>query len=199
MRCVSKSWFCGWLLVGTVAGADPLCAARQSYYAAVAGNPAAARQATAAFEARLREVPGEPLSRAYLGSLRMLEGARTWVLPRKLALVQEGLRLLDEAVTAQPGNAEIRFLRAASAYHLPPLFGRRAQVEEDFAWLTERVLQEECLPAELAAATLFFDGQIRRSQRDRAAAAARFREAHRRWPDTPAGQDAARELARLRL
>jgi hypothetical protein len=197
MRSVNKWLAVVWLGAG-LAEAEPLPDARQLYFSAVRGERTLVPAATAAFQEILRHEPTNLTARAYLGSLHLLEGATTWSLPRKSQLVHDGLRALDEAVAGAPEDAEVRFIRAASTYHLPGFFRRRRQCEADFAWLADRVVTDNPLPPELAAATLFHDGQIKRTERDWAGARTRFQEAHTRWPETPAGKDAAKELLKLR-
>ena len=105
--------------------------------------------------------------------------------------------MLDGAVAAAPDNLEIRFLRGASLYHLPGLFGKRPQAEADFRWVTEHV-HNGSLPADLAAAAFYFDGLTYARQRNQPAARQAWQTAIELAPDSKAGKDSAAKLAARR-
>lgn len=82
--------------------------------------------------------PGTPLDAtltAYQGALLTLRARHAAWPPQKLRYLREGLALLDATVTAQPENAEVRYVRLMSCYYLPGLFGRGGSVRQDFAAL----------------------------------------------------------------
>jgi hypothetical protein len=92
--------------------------------------------------------------------LRLLEAAHTWALWRKNSLSKEGIRLMDAAVERAPENLEIRFVRAATELNLPAFFGRHEQAGQEFARLAPQATRNGLLEPRLAAAILFYYGQI---------------------------------------
>jgi len=75
---------------------------------------------------------------AYSGSLELLEAAHTWAIWDKRRLANEGLAKMDQAVNRAPDDLEARFIRAASAWHLPFFFRRREQAASDFTFIAPR-------------------------------------------------------------
>jgi hypothetical protein len=73
--------------------------------------------------------------RAYEGALITLRAKHGSWPPRRLQHLQEGLAVLDAVVRADPGNAEARYLRLMSCFHLPAVLGRKESVREDFSAL----------------------------------------------------------------
>ncbi|MBS0278385.1 MAG: hypothetical protein JSR81_12250, partial [Proteobacteria bacterium] len=96
-----------------------LARARELYYKGIKGDKNALRESDRLFARLHSAAPDRPVVQAYYGSLRLLEAGRTWALWRKNALSREGLQHLDQAVERSPGDLEVRFLRAATTYHLP--------------------------------------------------------------------------------
>ena len=131
--------------------------ARARYYEAVDGHSKSLGEARALFR-KLRHADGaNPKVLAYSGSIELLEASRALAPWKKGRLAKEGLQLLDDAVARAPQDLEVRFVRAASTFRLPEIFRRRAQSEEDFAWLASRVsaaAASGALEARLAAAAL---------------------------------------------
>jgi hypothetical protein len=94
---------------------------------------------------------------AYRGALLTLQAKHAAWPPRKLRYLREGLALLDGAVAASPGAAEVRYVRLMSCYYLPSFFGRRGSVREDFAALARLLPQVRArYPAELYGAIARF-------------------------------------------
>jgi len=174
--------------------------ARELYFAALAGTNSALAEASQLLTTLAKQDSSNATVTAYLGSVRLLEAAHTWAIFRKGELVKIGLALLDQAVTAAPDNEEIRFIRAASTYHLPGFFKRRPQSESDFAWLAGRVREAVStgrLDAQLGAAALFHDGIIKIDRGDKPTGLTQLRAAVEIAPDSPAGRDATKKLATL--
>jgi hypothetical protein len=108
------------------------------------------------------------------------------------------MALLDRAVTAEPENLEVRFLRGMTNYGVPRFFGRRDIAAKDLAFVAERAgaaAQAGGLGRPLAAAALYHYGMLCDETGHRAAAAASCRAACEVGPDTPSGRAAARWLA----
>lgn len=135
--------------------------ARAAYYKGIQGDSIAYEQADQLFSRLYQEHPDIPLIEAYYGSLRLLKASHTWALWEKGSLSKQGIALMNCAVAAQPDNLEIRFLRAATFYHLPAFFHLRQQSKEDFAYLAKVAVQAARtgrLEPSLAAASLYFHG-----------------------------------------
>jgi hypothetical protein len=128
------------------------------YYLGVAEDQAKPLKEAEQLFARLHDAdPDDALVRAYLGSLALKKAKRVWAPWKKGELSKRGIMLLDAAVEAAPEDPHVRFVRAATTYHLPKEFERRDQTRADFAWLAARAEQQVgrgALPAELAAAAL---------------------------------------------
>lgn len=61
----------------------------------------------------------------------MLMAKHTFNPFKKMSYFKQGRGMLDDAVTADPGNAELRFLRFVSQTEAPAFLGYREKVEED--------------------------------------------------------------------
>ena len=172
-------------------------AARAAYYADLEGNRDADADARRRFTELAQQHPNEAALKAYMGSLQLLDAARTWAVWRKHTLSQEGLSAMDEAVNANPGDLEALFVRALTTWHLPFFFHRKQQAEADLAILGPRAEQAARageLPPPLAAAALDYWGQVlaERSQTDGARKA--YLAAVRVDRGSPGGADALKRL-----
>jgi hypothetical protein len=179
-----------------------LNAARTAYFKVIVSNDEAAdNQAHAALAAFEREYPDDPVGKAYQGSLELLDAAHSWAIWNLHKQAADGLSLIDQAVAQAPDEPEARFIRAATSWHLPSFYHRRAQCEADFAMLAARaeadVRAGRLLP-ELGAATFNYWGQILIGRDDTAGAKSAFAAAVRIAPQSLAGLDAQRRLARLK-
>lgn len=138
--------------------------ARIAYFKVVAGQGRDADIEAHEALSRLEEAyPGDPVAKAYHGSLQLLDAAHSWAIWNLHEQCTEGLNMLDQAVNDAPNDPEVRFLRAATDWHLPAFYHRRAQSESDFAWLAYRAetdARDGSLPPELAAAACSYWGQI---------------------------------------
>jgi hypothetical protein len=181
--------------------------ARAAYFKVITSNDRAADDAAhRALEELERDYPGDPVGKAYRGSLQLLDAAHNWAIWNLHKQAAEGLSLLDAAVSEastgeEQGEPEARFIRAATSWHLPGFYHRREQCEADFAWLAaraERDAREGRLPPELAAAAYNYWGQILVGRKDLDGARAAFRAAVRVAANSPAGVEAVKRLAELR-
>jgi len=182
--------------------ATRLNATRIAYFKVIAGgNSSADEQAHAALSAFEQAFPGDARGMAYHGSLQLLDAAHSWQIWNLHKQAADGLSKLDEAVALAPDEPEVRFLRAATDWHLPGFYHRREQSESDFAILAahaEEDARQGKLPPELAAASLGYWGQILSARKDRVGARAAFQAAIRVAPQSPAGIDAKQRLNQLR-
>jgi hypothetical protein len=179
-----------------------LSVARTAYFKVITSNDRAADEAAHRALAELdREYPGDPVAKAYHGSLELLDIGHSWAIWNLRKQAAEGLSLLDEAVSEAPEEPEVRFIRAATSWHLPGFYHRREQCEADFQWLSERSerdAREGRLPPELAAAAYNYWGQILVGRKDVDGARTAFHAAVRIASQSPAGVEAAKRLAELR-
>lgn len=146
---------------------------------------------------RLRAAVGAhnagPVMHAYLGSALVLESSGAHAPWTKGRLAKEGLEFLDRAVESAPDNWEVRFLRAASTYHLPRVFRRRDQCREDLKRLNSN-LAGSAPDERLTAAALHFHGNLQQEANDLAGARAAWTRAATLSPTTRAGRESARHL-----
>lgn len=181
--------------------AQKLDAARTAYFSVLtSGSRSADRAAHAALSSLEASYPDDPTAEAYHGSLQLLDAAHDWQLWNLHRNATEGLQRLDHAVAAAPDNAEVRFLRAATSWHLPAFYHRRSQSESDFAWLASHAAasaHDGTLPPALAAAAFNYWGQILAQRGDTGHARAAFQQAVALAPESPGAQDAARRLRSL--
>jgi tetratricopeptide (TPR) repeat protein len=181
--------------------ASRLHAARSAYFKVIAtGSSTADNEAHAALAAFEREYPEDAVGKAYHGSLELLDAAHSWRIWNLHRQAADGISLLDAAVAQAPDEPEVRFLRAATDWHLPGFYHRRAESEVDFELLAGRAEEDARrgkLPPELAAAALSYWGQILMGRGDREGAKAAFQAAIRVAPRSPAGEDAARRVVEL--
>ena len=185
------------VIAAAAAEANLYRAARARYYEAIDGRDAAWQEARALF-VKLREVSDDdPKVLAYAGSIELKEASRAFAPWKKGKLAKAGLELLDEAVKRAPDDLEVRFVRAASTFPLPKMFGRNQQSEADFAWLAARLSASPAsatIEPRLAAAALYRHGLIRERLGDRDGARAAWGAAVRLGSHTGAGADARKRL-----
>ncbi len=177
--------------------AQRLASARTAYFKDLQGDHDAHAQAREQFAALAKERPGDAVVQAYIGSLDLLDAARTWAFWNKHVLSQQGLRELDQAVDHDPSNLEARFIRAATTWHLPFFFHRREQAESDLAYIAPRAadaVAKGALPPQLGAAALDYYGQVLSERSDHSAARDAYETAVRIDQASPGGQDASRRL-----
>jgi hypothetical protein len=174
-----------------------LAEGRTQYFAYLQGNRAAAARARATFTTLSHDYPGNAVVDAYSGSLELLDAAHTWAIWDKRRLANEGLARMDQAVNRAPGDLEARFIRAASAWHLPFFYRRHEQAASDFTFIAPRAeaaVAKGILPAELAAAALDYYGQVLMDRSDSHGAKQAFEAAVRVDGASPGGRDALKRL-----
>lgn|GEM_PF-1875402 len=103
------------------------------------GDASAVKEADRLLEALRSDFPNRPIADAYHGSTMVLV-ARDKSRPfDKLKWSRNGLKLLDKAVAADPGNLTIRLLRGKAAFQLPEKYFQRTQTAiEDYTYLLNR-------------------------------------------------------------
>jgi tetratricopeptide (TPR) repeat protein len=174
-----------------------LASARAAYFKDLQGDHDAHAQARDQFAVLAMERPNDAVVQAYIGSLDLLDAARTWAFWNKHVLSQQGLNELDQAVDRDPTSLEARFIRAATTWHLPFFFHRREQAESDLAYIAPRAadaVAKGTLPPQLGAAALDYYGQVLSERSDHSAARDAYQTAVRIDQSSPGGQDASRRL-----
>lgn len=115
---------------------EKLTLAVQLHKDGVAGNAAAVQEAHQILEQLRVDYPDHPLVDAYYGSILILIARDKAEASDKLKWSNQGLKILDDAVAADPHDSTIRLLRGKSSYKLPEKYFRRTKtVIEDFTHL----------------------------------------------------------------
>lgn len=105
----------------------------------VGGDKEAVEKAHEMFKQICAEDPDNHLAAAYLGSVTALLGRDHPNLNEKFRLATKGLKFLDQAVSKEPQNTEIRILRGHVCFNLPDMyFHRLTTAVEDFEFLISR-------------------------------------------------------------
>lgn len=155
-------------------------AAVAQFLQARGGDEAAIGQADATFAALLKAEPTNPVLLAYTGALTALRATTTWLPWKKIRHAEDGLALLDKALTlltpahnaalqrGVPAALEVRLVAANTFLALPGFMNRHAR--------GVKLLDELLASAQLGAAPLQFKGEVW-------LAAARLATQEQRWDD----------------
>jgi hypothetical protein len=156
--------FAGALLLITVTASEQLAEAKRLYFEGLDGKQEAISRSAEMLERLIAGGNREAVVSAYLGSVRLMQASKAFAPWSKGKLAKEGLKLLDGAVEAAPHDIEIRFLRGASTFHLPSMFGREAQAVEDLTRIAPQVREAVAagrLSPRIGAAALNYYGLAR--------------------------------------
>jgi hypothetical protein len=142
---------------------DPLIQQVEARHAkAVKGDTQEVKSLTADLEKWTAAHPENHLLQAYLGSVYTLCSRDAWPGPGKLTYLRKGGATLDAAVTADPQNPAVRFVRAIDYFELPSIFGKRQTARDDFQILVKQVDGETKTPyvlnTETAQAIYYYAG-----------------------------------------
>lgn len=77
----------------------------------------------------------------YIGALTCLKGKHAFWPRKKFEYVNEGLKIMDEALAQDPNNLEGLFIRATTTYYLPFFFHRKEQSQQDMRNLSRLILE----------------------------------------------------------
>jgi len=72
------------------------------------------------------------LVNTYIGALYSLKGKHAFWPQEKLKWVNQGLKIMDEAIQQTPDNIEARFIRGTTTFYLPFFFNRQESAQADF-------------------------------------------------------------------
>lgn len=112
--------------------------ARTLYQTGVAGDAAAAHQALNLLEQLHKQLPGNNLLQAYYGSAYILKAREETNLVNKGKISNQGLKILESAMTQEPDNIEIRIVHAFVCMNLPDWLNLGLDAIEDFQYLQSR-------------------------------------------------------------
>lgn len=130
----------GVILAGVAKGApaaEDFDTALARFQLAAAGDASAVDDAAARFGRLSDAAPQDPVLRAYAGASTALRATTTWLPWRKLALAEDGLALIDQALgqlatvhdapahRGVPVSLETRFVAANTFLGLPAMFRRQ--------------------------------------------------------------------------
>jgi len=119
---------------------DPLIKQVQArHQKAVDGDTKETKALTADLEKWTKQQPNNHLLQVYLGSAYTLCSRDAWIGPGKLTYLQNGGKTMDAAVTADPNNPAVRFVRAINYFSLPAIFGKRQTARDDFQLLLKQI------------------------------------------------------------
>lgn len=123
----------------------------------IQGDKQAVKKAYELLDQIRKMVPGNNLVQAYYGSATALRGRDSRDTSLRFRRAIKGLKMLDESVSKEPDNVEIRILRAYVSFKLPEMyFHRSATAVEDFSYLASRFEQDSSIfPQELYWKILF--------------------------------------------
>ena len=82
-----------------------------------------------------------PVVLAYYGAIKGLEGKQALSPAKKLQFLQQCYRWMDEAVSRQPEDLEVRFVRFATLHHIPPFLGSGARRNADLDVIVDLLRQ----------------------------------------------------------
>jgi len=112
--------------------------ARGLYQIGAAGDVDAARRAFGILEKLHQEVPDNALYQAYYASAFILQAREETNLVEKGKISSKGLNILDNALSKEPDNIEIRIVHAYVCKNLPEWLNRSSSAIEDFQYLRAR-------------------------------------------------------------
>ncbi len=84
-----------------------------------------------------------PLIKAYIGATEAIKTQTKWNPYSKYACLKRSRKALNEAVSLDTSNVEIRFLRFSIQHHIPPWLGFSKQMEVDKAVILNNLLRYE--------------------------------------------------------
>ncbi len=107
------------------------------------GSEEAVLKAEIYLEKLLRLEPGNGLAMVYLGSVITMK-ARDTILPwKKWDYMQNGFKMIDNGVKTDPGNVEVRLMRAIHSVSVPSFFNRFDIGFRDFEYLSMVISENE--------------------------------------------------------
>jgi hypothetical protein len=136
----------------------------EQFQQAAQGSDSAIDRAADAFTTLLKAEPGNPVLMAYAGAATAMKATTTWLPWKKLGYAEDGMALLDKALTVLtpahkaplqhdvPAALEVRFIAASTFLAVPGFMNRGAR--------GAKLLQEVLSNPLLAASPLGFRGDV---------------------------------------
>lgn len=167
------------------------------YRKGLMGDKEAVEQCIAKLEEGLRSQPNNQLARVYLGSAYTLRSRDLGFGPKKLQVLRQGLRVMDEAVANAPDDPKVRLGRALTTSALPGIFARSAESRNDFLQLADlaRMAPEKFTATDLQI-TFYNAGLAAKANGDETRAIELWREGLRHGSDAALKQKIEAELAK---
>lgn len=108
-----------------------------------AGNKKATDKLLVMLETLIEDDPDNALFQVYLGSAWTLKSRDAFPGPSKLKYLKTGLKTMDSAVSSDPKNPCVRFVRAVNNFHLPSFINRRDNARKDFEILLTAIQKND--------------------------------------------------------
>ncbi|MBO8169876.1 MAG: tetratricopeptide repeat protein [Thermoanaerobacteraceae bacterium] len=116
---------------------------------ALKGDPEATRQALTFFQKAREKYPGDQLIAAYCADCLSMTGRDATSPQDMFANAIKAMKALDKCVNNDPGNIQIRFIRAYQSFRLPEaFFHRTATAIEDFNYFIQQYEEDNSVFSE---------------------------------------------------
>ena len=130
---------------------------RNLYRKAAAGDKTAVEPCIAKLEEAARLQPDNQLVRVTLGSALTLRSRDLGFGPAKLRVLNEGIAMMNSAVSSSPSDAHVRLIRALTLDALPTFLGRKKTALADFTMLKQIWSQQADALTPGEVQTLFYN------------------------------------------
>lgn len=180
---------------------DPeVMAIHELHARAEGGDKVATRELIMLLESSCQNHPHNHLLRAYLGSAYTLASRDAFPGPAKLRYLKDGLKTMDAAVEAAPGQPAVRFIRAVNNFHLPSFVNRRDNARKDFEILVGQLREgDHGLSPATRQAIFYYAGLAFKQTRQARAAREAWEKGLAIQPASETATKIQRELERLRV
>jgi hypothetical protein len=159
-------------------------------------NPKAVVLADNYFKRLIALDPTNALARAMHGSTMTMVGRDAFWPTKRVALVREGNREMDEAVAMAPQDVRVRFARANNNFYMPKFLGREEIVRADLNWLWEQVQAKTDIPMDIRQDTALLQGLSLKKRKQTAEAVQVWRKALEWSPNSAEASDIRSNLAK---
>ena len=144
-------------VVGTAQAIPREDEVRDLYRRAASGDKMAVEPCIAKLEEAARLQPDNHLVRVTLGSALTLRSRDTGFGPAKLRVLNDGIAMMNSAVSSSPSDAHVRLIRALTLDALPSLLGHKKTALADFTMLKQIWSQQPDALTPGEVQTLFYN------------------------------------------
>ncbi|MBI5327620.1 MAG: hypothetical protein HZB80_04945 [Deltaproteobacteria bacterium] len=130
---------------------------------------------------------------AYLGSAKTMAARDSWNLFIKLSKVNDGINMMDRAVSKSPDNIAIRMVRANNSLKLPKFFGRRDIANKDFLHIEGLINAQSDIDSDIKAEVFYHLGMLYKEENE-ALSKGYFRKTIEASPNSKWGVEARKGL-----